>query len=211
MWISNVCRANWKTRVIILDNTVPVNAGPRWGNDVLVYHGCLWKWTRSYEGRFWPTLETKASCEQFGSRNISYKQFSLETKSLLWAVWVYKQKLLLSSLSLETKYSCEQFESRNEGSCEQFGSTNNLLVSSLDFGRFCFCWGATQNICKCEVLHLLELLCEHAVTTVFCCQKSGIADLLPGTVIDDFLFDPCGYSMNGILPTVSVSDGLLPL
>lgn len=31
-------------------------------------------------------------------------------------------------------------------------------------------------------------------------QKSGIADIIPGIKIDDFLFDPCGYSMNGLLP-----------
>jgi S-adenosylmethionine decarboxylase len=31
-------------------------------------------------------------------------------------------------------------------------------------------------------------------------QKTGIADLLPGAVLDAFLFEPCGYSMNGILP-----------
>ncbi|CAG0892876.1 unnamed protein product [Darwinula stevensoni] len=30
-------------------------------------------------------------------------------------------------------------------------------------------------------------------------QKSGIHKILPGVQIDDFLFDPCGYSMNGIL------------
>lgn len=30
-------------------------------------------------------------------------------------------------------------------------------------------------------------------------QASGIADLFPGAHIDDFLFDPCGYSCNGIL------------
>jgi S-adenosylmethionine decarboxylase len=29
--------------------------------------------------------------------------------------------------------------------------------------------------------------------------RSGIADLLPGSVIDAFQFDPCGYSMNGLL------------
>ncbi|CAI5734740.1 unnamed protein product [Hyaloperonospora brassicae] len=29
--------------------------------------------------------------------------------------------------------------------------------------------------------------------------ESGIRDLVPGATIDDFAFDPCGYSMNGIL------------
>jgi len=31
-------------------------------------------------------------------------------------------------------------------------------------------------------------------------KKSGIIDIIPGIRIDDFLFEPCGYSMNGILP-----------
>ncbi|XP_022292439.2 S-adenosylmethionine decarboxylase proenzyme-like isoform X2 [Crassostrea virginica] len=31
-------------------------------------------------------------------------------------------------------------------------------------------------------------------------KKSGICDIIPGVQIDDFLFDPCGYSMNGLLP-----------
>lgn len=30
-------------------------------------------------------------------------------------------------------------------------------------------------------------------------QSSGIQDILPGSLIDGFLFDPCGYSMNGLL------------
>lgn len=30
-------------------------------------------------------------------------------------------------------------------------------------------------------------------------QKSGIDRLYPGAVLDDFLFNPCGYSVNGIL------------
>ncbi len=29
-------------------------------------------------------------------------------------------------------------------------------------------------------------------------EDSGIAALVPGAVIDDYVFDPCGYSMNGI-------------
>lgn len=30
-------------------------------------------------------------------------------------------------------------------------------------------------------------------------RKSGIDKLIPGMIIDDFLFTPCGYSMNGLL------------
>jgi S-adenosylmethionine decarboxylase len=29
--------------------------------------------------------------------------------------------------------------------------------------------------------------------------QTGIVDIYPGSVIDDFIFDPCGYSMNGML------------
>lgn len=29
-------------------------------------------------------------------------------------------------------------------------------------------------------------------------ERSGIHKILPGMVIDDYLFEPCGYSMNGI-------------
>ncbi|XP_026330572.1 S-adenosylmethionine decarboxylase proenzyme 1 [Hyposmocoma kahamanoa] len=29
-------------------------------------------------------------------------------------------------------------------------------------------------------------------------RESGIDKIIPGMVIDDFLFDPCGYSMNGV-------------
>ena len=34
-------------------------------------------------------------------------------------------------------------------------------------------------------------------------QKSGIDKLIPSMVIDDFLFEPCGYSMNGVSKSVS--------
>lgn len=35
-------------------------------------------------------------------------------------------------------------------------------------------------------------------------EKSGIDKILPGMKIDDYLFDPCGYSMNGIARNVSI-------
>lgn len=35
-------------------------------------------------------------------------------------------------------------------------------------------------------------------------QKSGIDKIIPNMVIDDFLFEPCGYSMNGVTKNVSI-------
>jgi S-adenosylmethionine decarboxylase len=40
---------------------------------------------------------------------------------------------------------------------------------------------------------------KEGVTAADTTQSSGIADLLPGSTIDDFQFEPCGYSMNGLL------------
>ncbi|XP_050522573.1 S-adenosylmethionine decarboxylase proenzyme [Daktulosphaira vitifoliae] len=39
---------------------------------------------------------------------------------------------------------------------------------------------------------------EQSANATQATQNSGIAKLLPNMKIDDFLFDPCGYSMNGI-------------
>lgn len=40
-------------------------------------------------------------------------------------------------------------------------------------------------------------------------EKSGIDKLIPSMVIDDFLFEPCGYSMNGVSKSVSLIDFFL--
>lgn len=42
-------------------------------------------------------------------------------------------------------------------------------------------------------------------------QKTGIDHIIPGAIIDDFLFEPCGYSMNAILPNVSSKTASRPL
>lgn len=43
----------------------------------------------------------------------------------------------------------------------------------------------TKNVCK---------------TSEECTQKSGIDKIFPNAILDAFLFDPCGYSVNAILP-----------
>lgn len=40
---------------------------------------------------------------------------------------------------------------------------------------------------------------EVSATAAEATQKSGIDKILPNVLIDDYLFEPCGYSMNGIM------------
>jgi len=37
-----------------------------------------------------------------------------------------------------------------------------------------------------------------AETAAQCTERTGIADMFKGSLIDDYVFDPCGYSMNGV-------------
>lgn len=63
-----------------------------------------------------------------------------------------------------------------------------------------------------QTFELIMLNLDHKVMNIFtkkvsssakeATQKSGIDKILPGMVIDDFLFDPCGYSMNALIKGV---------
>lgn len=48
---------------------------------------------------------------------------------------------------------------------------------------------------KCKAFFRTEKFVSSAQTT----KDTGIVDLLPGSMIDDYVFEPCGYSMNGII------------
>jgi S-adenosylmethionine decarboxylase len=41
---------------------------------------------------------------------------------------------------------------------------------------------------------------EYGLTAEQLTDKTGISDIFPEAIIDDFLFEPCGYSMNAIMP-----------
>ena len=51
-----------------------------------------------------------------------------------------------------------------------------------------------------DISHITVIF--HSIPSSLMLQKTGIDKILPGTIIDDYLFEPCGYSMNGILPNV---------
>ena len=54
---------------------------------------------------------------------------------------------------------------------------------------------------KFRKLIIIHILCF--------CQVSGINKIIPSMKIDDFLFEPCGYSMNGILKNENIDFGLV--
>ncbi|XP_013141026.1 PREDICTED: S-adenosylmethionine decarboxylase proenzyme [Papilio polytes] len=45
----------------------------------------------------------------------------------------------------------------------------------------------------------------HSASAHHATKESGIDKIIPGMVIDDYLFDPCGYSMNGVAKDVSTT------
>lgn len=49
-------------------------------------------------------------------------------------------------------------------------------------------WAVGEEFCSCGLQWLAFVLL----------QMSGIRDLIPGSVIDATMFNPCGYSMNGM-------------
>ncbi|KAK2710920.1 hypothetical protein QYM36_012182 [Artemia franciscana] len=95
-------------------------------------------------------------------------------------------------------------------SIESDGSEN-----SDDSGIAAWLESGTRGLTECQDRdHTIEILMtnldpelmkiftkECSKTAAEATEKSGIDRIIPGCVIDDYLFDPCGYSMNGILKT----------
>lgn len=79
-----------------------------------------------------------------------------------------------------------------------------LCSQSLDF----ICTGSAQRMVEMRqryTYYLFQFSIVKGRQTDFrvnSLQKSGIDKLLPHMKIDDYLFDPCGYSMNGVLQNV---------
>jgi len=80
-----------------------------------------------------------------------------------------------------TNKDCWHLYTKDDGGVQQPDQTFELLM-----------WDMCQE--KMKLFTKAECIDGKDVT-----KKSGIIDIIPGIKIDDFLFDPCGYSMNGIL------------
>jgi hypothetical protein len=69
-------------------------------------------------------------------------------------------------------------------------STNECVDRTLDMMMFDLDPEVAQQFIKDESKH---------ATAADVSRASGITSLLPGSLIQDYVFDPCGYSMNGLL------------
>lgn len=88
--------------------------------------------------------------------------------------------------------------------CNALQITNNMMMSSTKMNMF----ESLQLPDPDQTIEILMTDLDPKVMAVFtkdecntaleATQKSGIHKLIPGMVIDDYLFDPCGYSMNGV-------------
>lgn len=88
--------------------------------------------------------------------------------------------------------------------CNALQTTNNMLTSSTKMNLI----ESLQLPDPDQTIEILMTDLDPKVMAIFtkdvcntaleATQKSGIHKLIPGMVIDDYLFDPCGYSMNGV-------------
>ena len=90
---------------------------------------------------------------------------------------------------------------------EKFSKKNvangkEATLVSLHFWSLIFFLTDTNNKkCKFRKVIIMHIHCF--------CQVSGINKIIPSMKIDDFLFEPCGYSMNGILKNENIDFGLV--
>ncbi|XP_065078393.1 S-adenosylmethionine decarboxylase proenzyme isoform X2 [Ochlerotatus camptorhynchus] len=88
--------------------------------------------------------------------------------------------------------------------CNALQTTHNMLTSSTKMNLI----ESLQLPDPDQTIEILMTDLDPKVMAVFtkdvcntaleATQKSGIHKLIPGMAIDDYLFDPCGYSMNGV-------------
>ena len=56
----------------------------------------------------------------------------------------------------------------------------------------------TKVVCRAFILRLGSIFFE-CVFLPFDVQSVGISALFPESLLDSYIFDPCGYSLNGII------------
>ncbi|KAG8231396.1 hypothetical protein J437_LFUL011332 [Ladona fulva] len=109
----------------------------------------------------------------------------------------------------------------NDGAAYCLGTINRdcwylYTLNPIEHNQNKLCCDISNGIDKGEPDQTLEILMsdldrrimnvftkEFSTTAAEATKKSGIDKLMPNMVIDDFLFEPCGYSMNGISKNVS--------
>ena len=129
-------------------------------------------------------------------------QGSAVSGSVLWIVWdncniearLSKNQYsidLIMLLHLKAHWICS-----DAGSSTFFPDNMNkkcIIVNDIDDS---FVWNLFAY------LYLWPMKNDWKCNFMF--QKSGIDMLVPNMKIDDYLFEPCGYSMNGVLLNVMI-------
>lgn len=83
---------------------------------------------------------------------------------------------------INDKDTCYLYTLDSEGAVPVADQTLEILMSELDPAAM-------------AVFYKSEEMANFAQAS----ERSGISDLFPGAVLDGFLFDPCGYSVNGMM------------
>ncbi|KAI8906827.1 S-adenosylmethionine decarboxylase proenzyme [Gorgonomyces haynaldii] len=90
-------------------------------------------------------------------------------------------------------------EVQSPGECDD-DVTLEIMMTELDPERMKKFWRTPQEQEQALLGHNVNALkhkftgAEHRVFT-----ETGISKIYPGSIVDDYVFDPCGYSLNGLL------------
>jgi len=95
----------------------------------------------------------------------------------------FRQRLTIHKRNVSTRFlpSSSSISCRGGANSQEADQTLEIMMSDLDP----------------EVMAIFTK--EVSANAADATRKSKIDKILPNVVIDDYLFDPCGYSMNGIL------------
>ncbi|KAH9420362.1 AMP deaminase [Dermatophagoides pteronyssinus] len=83
----------------------------------------------------------------------------------------------------------------NDDQQQQQQQHPNQLINRNEFFKFEMIMEELDE----DVMQLFFNDPDMPITAAQVTRKSGIDSIIPGMVIDDYLFSPCGYSMNGLL------------
>ncbi|KAI9203369.1 adenosylmethionine decarboxylase [Polychytrium aggregatum] len=97
-----------------------------------------------------------------------------------------------------TPESCSSSDSENDDAPEEDEVTLEIMMTGLDPAKMKHFWRTPEEQQRAQEIERGECANDYA-SEYRVYKDTGIQSIYPDAKVDHFLFDPCGYSINGIL------------